>query len=141
LCLLALGWLLTGCAHNTLEHRRQERYGAYSALPEESRQLVDTGQIKVGMSSDAVYIAWGKPAQVVSSESSDGGSTTWYYHDTHLESRPFWTYSYYDRYGRYSYGPPLFTQHYDVRAYIRAEVVFQDGRVKEWRTFPHPVGY
>ncbi|HEY2951783.1 MAG TPA: hypothetical protein VGK40_04320, partial [Verrucomicrobiae bacterium] len=68
--------LLTGCATSTVETRKQERYGAYSALPDESRRLVDQGKIKVGLNEDAVYLAWGKPSQILSGESTKGATTT-----------------------------------------------------------------
>ncbi|NJN05483.1 MAG: hypothetical protein HC814_02545, partial [Rhodobacteraceae bacterium] len=82
LALSGLMLVLSGCARNTIENRKQERYGAYSALPPETRQLVDAGQIKVGMSMDAVYIAWGKPDQVLNSETAETLFITWLYEDT-----------------------------------------------------------
>src|SRR2546426_160484 len=69
--ILALaGALLSGCATSTIESRKKERYNAYTELSAEQRSAVDAGQIKVGMPKDAVYIAWGKPHQVLVSESS-----------------------------------------------------------------------
>jgi hypothetical protein len=56
--LLLAAVLLSGCA-STIQDRRNERLAAYSQLPAETQTLVDTGQIKVGMPKDAVYIAWG----------------------------------------------------------------------------------
>jgi hypothetical protein len=130
-----------GCAHTTVESRKQERYSAFAALPEEQRQMVDQGQIKVGMPMDAVYIAWGKPSQVISEETPEGRMTTWLYQDTHLESYRYWTYEthYYGRRGYYSY--PYLAHDYYPRPYVSAEVSFQEGVVKHWRTLPHPVGY
>lgn len=62
--LLAL-LICTGCATSTIQTRKQERHGIYSALPPEERNLVDQGRINVGMSKDAVYIAWGKPSEIL----------------------------------------------------------------------------
>lgn len=133
-------FLLSGCARNTVEHRKQERYGAYAALPEDTRLLVDTGQIKIGMPMDAVYIAWGKPSQVLSRESSEGLTTVWVYHNTHLEPTYYWTYRYYNH-GRYCYPEPYWAHDYYVRSYVSAEVHFEKGQVKEWRTLPYPTDY
>ena len=137
--MILLGLLLAGCAHTTVDTRKQERAAAYAGFSEEQKQLVDQGQIKVGMTMDAVYIAWGKPSQVVSEETPDGMLTTWLYQDTHLESYRYWTYGNY--YGRRGYTQPYLAHDYYARPYVSAEVSFQDGVVKQWRTLPHPVGY
>jgi hypothetical protein len=135
-----LGLLLSGCAHTTVETRKQERASAYTGLSEEQRQLVDQGQIKVGMPMDGVYIAWGKPSQVVSEETPNGMLTTWLYQDTHLESYRHWTYGNY-YYGRRGYSQPYLAHDYYARSFVSAEVSFQDGIVLQWRTLPYPVGY
>jgi hypothetical protein len=130
--------LFCGCARNTIETRKQERYSAYTGLPEEMRSLVDQGQVKVGMSMDAVYIAWGQPDQVYSAENANGAITTWLYHNTKLESYHYWTYR--SVRGRYTaYSEPYLEHDYYVRPYVSAEVVFQDGVVQECRTLPYPV--
>ena len=56
--------LLTGCATTTtVQSRKQERMAAYQALTPDLRDAVDKGQLKYGLSKDAVYIAWGQPNQ------------------------------------------------------------------------------
>ena len=68
--------LLTGCASTaTVESRKKERATGYSALTPEFKSLVDTGQIRKGMTEDAVYIAWGKPAQILQQENAQGPAT------------------------------------------------------------------
>ena len=137
--LLGVLWL-TGCATSTVETRKQERYGAYSALPAETRGLVDQSQIKVGMSMDAVYIAWGKPTQILNAESAQGATTTWLYHGSYIDEYRYWTYRY-SYYGHcYPAGPYLDYSYYP-RSYVRSMVVFETGVVKEWRHLPQPVGY
>ena len=42
--------LLAGCATSTVESRKQERSSAYAALSSEDKAMVDSGQIRVGMS-------------------------------------------------------------------------------------------
>jgi len=137
LTLLAL-LVLAGCAGNTVEKRKKERFTAYSGMPQEVRDLVDQGQIQVGMSPDAVYIAWGKPDQVLSAQSVEGSVTTWLYHDAHLETYRYLSYRN-TRYGDHYRGEPYIAYDYRPRGYISAEILFEDEQVKEWRTFPYPV--
>src|SRR5882672_11296954 len=88
--ILMLGLLACGCATTTVETRKQERSGSYSQLTPEFKSLIDQGRIKVGMPMDSVYIAWGKPSQVLEGESSEGRQTTWLYHGTTYEEFRYW---------------------------------------------------
>jgi hypothetical protein len=142
LAFLALAVLLligAGCAstRNTIDTRKQERYGAYSSLSPEFRALVDAGKIKVGMPMDAVYMAWGEPAQVVGGESAEGAHTTWIYRGTQLQEYRYWGYRPYSSRHRYNYSPSLEYDYYPT-TYTSAEVTFENGVVKQWRTFPTP---
>ena len=129
-----------GCATSTVEKRKQERSAIYSALPEEQRATVDQGKIKVGMSTDAVYIAWGRPSQILSGESGHGATTTWLYHGTHLVEYRHWAFRSYCWGGRF-YSSPYLDYDYYPRSYVRAQVVFENGVVKEWKSLPVPPGY
>lgn len=42
------------------------------------------------MSEDAVYIAWGKPAQILHQEDQRGASTTWLYEGAWMEETRYW---------------------------------------------------
>jgi hypothetical protein len=137
--LLASVLVLTGCQSSTVETRRTERQGAYTALPADQRELVDIGQIKVGMTEDAVYIAWGKPAQIITSEDQSGRTTTWLYHGTMLEENRYWSYREVSRDGRI-YLERYLDRDYNSRDYISSEIIFQKGVVVRWRTLPRPVG-
>lgn len=120
--------LLTGCAtSSTIAARRQERATSYGVLPPETRALVDQGQIRRGMSQDAVYIAWGKPSQALQQEDQRGVVVTWLYHGSYLEETRYWPYR-----------ARVPANDYDIRSYISAEVVFQNGEVSTWRTLPKP---
>lgn len=130
--------VVTGCKSSTVETRRVERSAAYSSLPADQRELVDKGQIRVGMSQDAVYIAWGKPAQVVASEDKSGRKTQWLYHGTWLEENRYWSYREVSRDGR-TYLERYLDRDYNPRDYIRAEITFQNGVVASWRTLPRPL--
>lgn len=129
---------LTGCATSTIETRRQERRAAYEGLSPEVKTLVDKGQIKVGMSQDAVYISWGAPSEVLQSETPEGALTTWQFHGAWMQETRFWTYrevtkdnaTFLERYLERDYNP---------RDYVKAEITFMNGAVKQWRTLPRPL--
>lgn len=122
---------------NTFEKRRTERYPAYTALAPEFKTLVDQGQIKVGMSEDAVYIAWGPPAEILKSETEQGAITKWLYYGTYLEEQRYWTGSR----GGYGRGFPSERLEFDYipRDYVSAEIVFSNGVVKSWTMRPRPL--
>ncbi|HWH71733.1 MAG TPA: hypothetical protein VNT26_20380 [Candidatus Sulfotelmatobacter sp.] len=125
--LVVLGLLLvvSGCATKSVESRRKERQSAYATLPAEMKTLVDQGQIKIGMPMDAVYIAWGPPAQVLQSETESGAATVWLYEGSWMEETRYWSHRH-------------LLNDYQPRTYVRAQVVFVNGRVKEWHTLPQP---
>lgn len=136
--LLCAGLLLAGCAtSNTVAKRRTERAAAYAALPAEQRTLVDHGQIRVGMSMDAVYIAWGSPAQTLEGENERGIVTTWLYDGGWMQESRYWAYR------QMGAGPDLYLERYlisdyEPRTYIRAQLRFVEGSLKEWQTLPRP---
>jgi hypothetical protein len=126
--LLLTGTLLAGCAvPNTVATRKQERPAAYEALTPDLRALVDQGKITRGMSPDAVYIAWGQPARVNQGENDLGQTTTWSYYGFYTQVATFWGW-----HGTYY-------NYYPVN-YISAQVIFTNGFVKQWQTYPSP-GY
>lgn len=137
LCFLVLGLFVAGCATSTIEKRRKEQSNAYASLSPEFKTAVDRGQIKVGMSEEAVYIAWGKPDQVLTSQSAQGTFVTWLYHGSRLQPYNYWTYHNY-MYDGYYWGHPYFGTSYTPVEFVSAEVVFENGVVKEWRTLPAP---
>jgi len=130
--------LVSGCARSSLDSRKQERFGAYSGLAEESKQLVDEGKIKVGMTEDAVYIAWGEPTEILHAESEKGASTTWLYEGTYLEQYRYWRDDPVYPGRRYSYSSPSLAYDYLPRTYVTAKVEFRDGKVTHWQTLPRP---
>jgi hypothetical protein len=135
---------LCGCV-STIEDRRKERFAAYSQLPSETQSLVDTGQIKVGMPKDAVYIAWGKPDQVIYSGSDQGQTEIWLYHGSVLRPYHYWGYGpgFYGwgpwHHGYYHYyGFPYLETDWYPQYYVSAEVQFENDCVKHWRSVPRP---
>ncbi|MDB6040435.1 MAG: hypothetical protein JWM99_4276 [Verrucomicrobiales bacterium] len=111
---------------------------AYQALSPEQQKLVDDGQIKVGMSADAVYIAWGPPSETLESEDQRGHATIWRYYGTWLQENRYWAYR-----ETTVGGPDLqleryLTSDYNPRDYVRAEIVIVGGNVQSWHTLPRP---
>ena len=121
-------WLLTGCATSSIESRRRERADGFATLSPEFKSLVNDGQIRRGMTPDAVYIAWGKPAQILQREDQQGVVTVWLYQGGWLEETRYWAYS--------SRAP---VNDYQPRTYVSAEINFVNGVVQTWRTLPKPV--
>ncbi|MGH7976681.1 MAG: hypothetical protein ACREDS_04840 [Limisphaerales bacterium] len=119
---------LAGCATNTIDSRKNQHAAAYAALSPEMKTLVNQGRIAVGMTSDAVEIAWGSPAEVLQSGSKGGVFTTWVYRGSFLQDTRFWA-------GRRY---PYLAQDYEPRTYVSAEIVFANGVVQSWRTLPQP---
>jgi hypothetical protein len=141
--LLCTGLLLMGCATTSrqrVEKRKQERSNAYAALPPEQKAAVDAGKVEVGMNMDAVYIAWGRPSQVLEGEGAQGHVVTWIYQGTYYQPYSYWTYSapWYWGYGRYYDPGPHFAYDYHPVPYVRGEVYFERGVVKQWQTFASP---
>ena len=135
--ILVAGLLLAGCATSTVESRKKERVAAYAALPPEVKSFVDNGQIKVGMSEDAVYIAWGPPAEILHSESGNAAESTWLYYGGWMEETRYWTYRQAGS-GRDIYLERYLDRDYQPRTYVSAEIVFVNGQVNRWRTLPRP---
>ena len=140
-CLLAFALCVVGCAtRSTIQSRQQERTAAYAALTPEDRALVDQGQIKSGMSEDAVYVAWGRPSELMKGESGGNPTTTWVYTRTAAQERRYWNLHRRDPAdvrNTYRFLPTIDTEYVPVRQ-ISAEVVFENGLVKSWRQITPP---
>jgi hypothetical protein len=138
LIILLLGvFCFSGCNTSTVASRRKERTAAYTALPPEDRALVDQGQIKIGMTEDAVYIAWGKPQEVLQSEDARGRQVVWLYHGNYAEEQSYWNYRIVNG-GSQQYLERYLDRDFDFRTYVSSEIVFESGRIKSWRTLPRP---
>ncbi|HSU54635.1 MAG TPA: hypothetical protein VLT36_11305 [Candidatus Dormibacteraeota bacterium] len=126
-CLFAFlaALLLTGCSSSTIQSRKKERATAYAGFSADTKTMVEQGQIKVGMPMDAVYISWGQPAEVLQSENAAGKATTWIYYGGYMEETRYWA-------------RRRMETDYQPRTYVRAEVIFINGLVHEWRTLPQP---
>lgn len=85
--------VLAGCS--TTESRISEHPELFQRLSPKDQALVSRGQIRVGMSQDAVWLAWGNPDQKARGNMRGRETETWIYTET--TSDPY--------YGRYGYGP------------------------------------
>lgn len=135
---IALLALFSACSTSTIETRRTEKSAAYDTLSPEEKQLVDQGQIKVGMSADAVYIAWGQPAEVLESEDASGHVSTWRYYGSWMQESRYWAYRETRRGDADLYLERYLVSDYQPRDYVRAEINFKEGKVLSWRTLPRP---
>jgi hypothetical protein len=137
--LFLAGLLGAGCASpSTVTTRKQERAAAYAALSAEHQALVDAGRVAVGMGEDAVYMAWGKPAQVLQSGDATGLRTTWLYHGNTTDTYQYWHYYPMPRPGGGYAMARTLQRDIDVREYVSAELVFKDGVLQSFRTLPRP---
>ena len=141
---LALAALLVGCASpaptdpRSIARRRAQRVAAYSALSKEQQELVDHGQIRVGMTEDAVFIAWGAAAQVLRSGDASGEAVTWLYESTTSDTYLTWNFREVARKDGSTYLDRFLDRNINVRNYVSAELVFREGRLASFRTLAKP---
>jgi len=126
--LLLLALLISGCATNALNSRKQANAEAYAALSREHKVAVDMGRVSFGMNTNAAYIAWGAPSVV----QINGSMETWIYHGSEQRRHKSPTV-------RAANGP-LSTQPASIdetsttfpHHVIQARITFEEGLVKEW---------
>jgi len=90
--------VLTGCA--TPESRISDHPEIFNSLSPRDQALVKQGQIRPGMSQNAVWLAWGSPDQKTVGAMRGRATETWVY--VNYVPGP---YGYGDPYGPYGYGP------------------------------------
>lgn len=140
--LLATVWW-AGCAGSATDpkqiaRRRNERAEAYARLSPEQQAQVDRGQVQVGMPEDAVYIAWGPPAQSLQRGDASGEQTTWLYSGSTTDQYINWTYVEVPGPNGRRYLDRVMTTDYAFRDYVSARLVFQEGKVTTWEMLPKP---
>jgi hypothetical protein len=96
--LAAVGLCLTSC--ETLEKRISEHPDIFNSLSPRDQALVRQGQIRSGMSTNAVWLAWGSPEQKVAGEMRGHQTETWIY----LAGTTAYGYGYGYGYGPWGYG-------------------------------------
>ena len=125
---IAAGTLIfTGCA--TTEARISQHPEMYQRLSSRDQSLVSQGQIRPGMTMDAVWLAWGTPDQKIPANVGDSHGETWVY--LRYETPPSYGGPYYYGPFDWSYIPPKFV-------YPSRGVTFSNGRVVFFRYLPPP---
>ena len=119
--------ILTGCA--TTEARISQHPEIYHRLSSRDQSLVSQGQIRLGMITDAVWLAWGTPDQKIPANVGDSHDETWVY--LRYETPPSYGGPYYYGPFDWSYIPPKFV-------YPSRGVTFSNGRVVFYRYLPSP---
>ena len=122
--------LLTSCS--TIESRISENPEIYRNLSSRDQALVNQGQIRYGMSRNAVWLAWGSPDSKVIGNMRGHSTETWIY--VHYATYPY--YPYYSPYGPgFGYfGDPFYDPFYyslipPSIPYPYKTVTFSNGRV------------
>ncbi len=86
----ALALIAPSCAPATPQTRISKNPELYNKLPASQKTLAEQGQIKRGMSKDAVFIAWGNPAQRITGSKNGKLYEKWIYtHSTPVYSTGF----------------------------------------------------
>src|SRR5690606_1557795 len=77
--LLALALCLTSCTTNPIEKRIKKHPERFAALTDKEKENVRRGVVSEGMSTDAVFLAWGRPGQVLSGSRHGRERERWAY--------------------------------------------------------------
>jgi hypothetical protein len=127
---MLLAAVATGCS--TIETRKTERVSAYNSFSPQERALVDQGIIDVGMDTNAVYVAWGKPYEVLAVDFPSEDRTVWVYTGVATEEVPYWEY----RPNPYVLGTGTYEYQvaYVGRRMVSGWVAFEKGRVASFES-------
>src|ERR1700747_1210979 len=119
--------ILVGCA--TTQSRISQHPEMYQRLSPRDQALVSQGQIRAGMTMDAVWLAWGTPDQKIPDNMGHRPTETWLY--LRYQTPPSYGAPYYYGPFDWSYIPPKFP-------YPSKGVTFAEGRVVFFRHLPSP---
>ena len=123
----AIPLLFSGCA--TTEARISQNPEMYQRLSSTDQALVTQGQIRRGMTTDAVWLAWGNPDQKIPDNMRGRPTETWIY--LRYATPPSYGGPYYYGPFDWSYIPPKFP-------YASKGVTFSNGRVAFFQYVPPP---
>ena len=91
----AVVFILTSCS--TPQTRISDHPDFYQSLSPRDQALVSQGQIRYGMSRNAVWLAWGSPDSKVIGNMRGHSTETWVY--VYYATYPYYYYPYYGPYG------------------------------------------
>jgi hypothetical protein len=96
-CLAASALILTSC--ETTQDRISKNPEIYQRLSTRDQALVTQGQIRPGMSRNAVWLAWGSPDRKIVGNMAGRSTETWIY--IYYATNPY--YPYYGPWGPWAY--------------------------------------
>ena len=125
---IAMGTLLLSSC-STPQTRISENPNLYQSLSQKDQALVGLGQIRMGMSRTAVWLAWGSPDRKIVGNMGGGTTETWLY---------IYYATYYPPYGPWGYfGDPFYDPFYysymPSIPYPAKVVTFARGRVVSYQ--------
>ena len=119
--------IFSGCG--TTGTRISQHPEMYQGLTPSDQAFVSQGQIRTGMTMDAVWLAWGTPEQKIPGNMRGRLTETWVY--LRYNTPPSYGGPYYYGSFDWSYIPPKFP-------YPSKGVTFSNGRVVFFRHLPSP---
>lgn len=130
-------FVFASCAKDTVSDRIEANPEMFANLPAWEKPKVAQGQIAMGMSPEAVKIAWGNPNDIASGENKGKFTQRWTYStfeqiNTMPPMYPAWGGYYGGRYYRnYYYTPAMYypTEYIPINT---AYVLFENGKVVAW---------
>jgi hypothetical protein len=141
--LLALALCLTSCTTNPIEKRIKKHPERFAALTDKEKENVRRGVVSEGMSTDAVFLAWGRPGQVLSGSRHGRERERWAYfrsapvstvsfgYGSYYGPHPF--YSSFGVHPHYGYGPVWdYGTGFETVPYLDRTVEFEKGKVVAW---------
>ena len=118
--------VLTSCS--TPQTRISEHPNLYQNISHRDQALVNQGQIRIGMSRPAVWLAWGSPDRKIIGNMGGGTTETWVY--TYYANCPYYPYGPLDEYfGAPLYNPFCYSWFPPSIAYPGKLVTFAHGKV------------
>jgi hypothetical protein len=128
---VAVGTLIvTACS--TPQTRISEHPDLYQTLSSRAQSLVTQGQIRIGMSRTAVWLAWGSPDRKIIGNMGGGVTETWVY--IYYATRPYYPFAPLDEYfGAPLYDPFCYSWFPPSISYPGKLVTFAHGRVASFQ--------
>ena len=123
----AAALIFSGCG--TTGYRISQHPAMYQSLSPTDQALVSQGQIRPGMTMDAVWLSWGTPDQKIPNNMGGRAAETWVY--LSYETPPSYG-------GPYSYGPFDWTYIPPKFVHPSRGVTFANGRVVFFRNLTPP---
>lgn len=143
LCLVVAGGL-SSCT-SALEHRITKNPQLYQRLSVQDQGLVSRGEIREGMTKEAVFLAWGRADYISSGKDRGAPIDKWIYLDSHPVYTPTYRFGFgpmYYGYGYAGYWDPYWAgwgPSVTYMPYQRATVEFRNDRVIRFMSAPAPM--